>query len=123
MKHLNEVARMQQLAGLTEGISKRTSGLRALQEGDDTQEIFNDWIDGQREVQNDIDAEFPEELRGDDEISWKEFLELITKYPNADREDVSSAVSAVMFADIPFEGISWNDEQTARDVYEDLENR
>ena len=120
MNELDQIKRFQQIAGINEGISKRTSGMRALQEGDETQELFNTWVQGQRETDNPVDAEFPEELRGDDEFAWERFLELISEFPNANHEDVSVAVSAVYFADLPFASLTWNDEQTARDVYESL---
>lgn len=107
INQLHEVARMQQLAGL-----------KAINElNSEKQDLFIDWVKGQREVDNNIEAEFPEELQGDDKIAWEKYLELVTKFPNADREDIAVAISAVYFAGFEFEDSEWNDEQTARDVY------
>ena len=107
INQLHEVARMQQLAGL-----------KAINElNSEKQDLFIDWVKGQREVDNNIEAEFPEELQGDDKIAWEKYLELVTKFPNADREDIAVAISAVYFAGFEFEDSTWNDEQTARDVY------
>lgn len=83
-------------------------------------DLFDSWREGELEVGNTIlkDITSPDDLDGDNKVSYEKYVEVINKYPNLNLHDTAAAVSSILFGVGEYEDFDF--EELSKDEFDQI---